>query len=107
MNQAGRAELAQNFDRRRGLAGAVIRDARIERLAAAHRLIERAHGFLDRRLRVGPVRVEDVHVLQAHAFQALVQAGQQILARSPVAVRARPHIVAGLGADDQLIADTA
>ncbi len=50
------------------------------------------------------MRVEDVDVLEAHALQALVEAGQQILARSPVAIRAGPHIVAGLGADDQFVA---
>ena len=36
--------------------------------------------------------------------EALVEARQQVLARPAVAVRARPHVVAGLGRDDQLVA---
>ena len=50
------------------------------------------------------MRVEDVDVLQAHALQALVEARQQVLARAPVAVRSRPHVVAGFGGYDELIA---
>src|SRR5262245_7383973 len=48
--------------------------------------------------------VEDVHVLQTHALETLVQAGQQILARSEIPIQSWPHVPAGLGADDQLIA---
>ncbi|MNH38209.1 hypothetical protein D3C79_992050 [compost metagenome] len=48
--------------------------------------------------------IEDIHIFQPHALQALVQAGDQILFRTPVAVRARPHGVTGLRGDDQLIA---
>ena len=48
--------------------------------------------------------VEDVDVIEAHALQALVQARKQILARAPVAVGAVPHVVSGLGRDDQFVA---
>ena len=47
--------------------------------------------------------VEDVHVVQAHPLQGRIEAGQQILARAPVAVRPGPHVVAGLGRDHQLV----
>jgi len=50
------------------------------------------------------MRVEDVDVLEAHARQALIEARQQVLARAELAVRARPHVIAGLGRDDQLVA---
>ena len=56
--------------------GRVVGDARVQRPAAAHGGIERAHGFVQRRLWVGPVVIEDVDIGQAHALEALVQAGE-------------------------------
>jgi hypothetical protein len=50
------------------------------------------------------VRVEDVDVLQPHPREALVERGEQVLARAPLAVRAGPHVVAGLGGDHELVA---
>ena len=50
-------------------------------------------------------RVEDVEVVDADAPEALVEAGEDVLARTAaLAVRARPHVPAGLAADDQLVA---
>ena len=49
-------------------------------------------------------RVEDVDILEPHAAQALIEAREQVLARSPFAIRARPHVVAGLRRDDHLVA---
>ena len=51
--------------------------------------------------------VEDVDVLQAHALEALVEAGEQVFARSPFAIGPGPHVVAGLGGDDQFVAISA
>ena len=48
--------------------------------------------------------VEDVHVGQAHALQTLVQRGEDVFARAPLAVGAGPHQIAGLGRDDELVA---
>src|SRR5450755_4272079 len=48
--------------------------------------------------------VEDIDILQAHARQRLVEAGQQVLAGTPFPVRPWPHVVARLGRDDQLVA---
>ena len=104
VDQERRPLPAQNSRGLHGVFGSVVGNARVQSLAGAHRLIERAHGFLERRLRVRPVVIEDVDIRQAHAAQALVQAGQQILARAEVAVRAGPHAVAGLGGDDELVA---
>ena len=48
--------------------------------------------------------VENIHICKAHAHKTLVQAGSQIFSAAPVPVRAVPHGVARLGADDQLVA---
>ena len=48
--------------------------------------------------------VEDVHVLEAHALQALVETGQQVFARAPLAIRTAPTSISGFGADDQFVA---
>ena len=93
-------------DRRRleRALGGVRRDPGVQRLALAHRGVERAHRLLERRLGVDAVGVEDVDVVEAHAPEALIEARQQVLARAPVPVGPGPHVVAGLAGDDQLVA---
>src|SRR5207247_9735701 len=51
-----------------------------------------------------PMRIEDVDVLEPQPAQALIQAGEEVLARSVITVRPGPHVVTGLGGDDQLVA---
>ena len=63
-----------------------------------------AHRLLQRRVGVEAVAVEDVDVVEAHPPQRLVQRREQVLARAPLAVGPGPHVVAGLGGDDQLVA---
>ena len=82
----------------------IIGQACIQCLAAAHSLGQCAHRLLQRSLGVHAVVVENVHVVQPHAAQALIQAGQQVLAAAPIAVGAVPHRVSRLGGDDQLVA---
>ena len=48
--------------------------------------------------------IEDVHGVEPQPLQALVERCDQTLARVPLAIRARPHIVPGLGGDDDLVA---
>ena len=48
--------------------------------------------------------VENIHVFQSHAFQALVEAGDEVLARTPFSIRAIPHQITCFGGDDQFIA---
>ena len=48
--------------------------------------------------------VKNIHIIESHAFQALVKTRHQILSGSPVAIRARPHIIAGFCGDHKLIA---
>ena len=50
------------------------------------------------------VVVEDVHIIQAQAFQRLVEAGEQVRAAAEVAIGACPHFIAGLGGDDEFVA---
>ena len=73
-------------------------------LPCAHEGVEGADGLLDRRHRVDAVRVEDVDVVDAHALERLLGARQDVLARSEVAVRAGPHVVARLRREDELVA---
>ena len=74
-------------------------------LPAADGSVQRAHRLLQRSVRVEPVAVEDVDVVHAHPRQRLVQARQEVLARpAALPVRARPHVVARLGGEDQLVA---
>ena len=97
-------QLVQNgrslFQRR----AVVVGQTGVQCLAAAHGLRQCAHRLLQRGVGVHAVVVENIHIVQPHALQAPVQAGQQVLAAAPVAVGAVPHQVTGLGGDDQLVA---
>ena len=104
VDEERRPELAQDRGRLARLLGGVGGDARVQRLPLPHGGVERAHRLLERRLRVEAVRVEDVDVVEAEAREALVEAREQVLARPPLAVRAGPHVVAGLRRDDELVA---
>ena len=58
-----------------------------------------------RRVGVEAVAVEDVDVVQPHPGQRLVERGEHVLPRAAaLAVGPGPHVVAGLGGDDQLVA---
>ena len=50
------------------------------------------------------VVVEDVDVVEAHACEALVQAGQEVLAGAEITVRTGPHVPTCLGRDHELVA---
>ena len=103
VDQQRGAQVAQDAHGLLGALGRVGRDAGVERLALPHRGVQRTQGLLERRVRVEAVRVEDVHVVEAHPRQALVEAGEEVLARAPVAVGAGPHVVARLRGDHQLV----
>ena len=47
--------------------------------------------------------VENIHIVQIHAFQALVQTGHQILSGPPIAIRSRPHIITSFCGNHHLI----
>ena len=88
MDQTGRPEPLENGGRFLRAASVVGGNADIKRLALANRVIERAHRFLERRLGIETVRVEDVDVIEAHTLEALVEAGKQGFTAAPFAVRA-------------------
>ena len=48
--------------------------------------------------------VEDVDVVQAHPLQRVIERAEQVLAGSPEAVGARPHVPSRLGRDHELVA---
>src|SRR6187402_652488 len=104
MNQTRSAEPTQDSCGFTGGLGRVVRDTGVERLAAAHDLIERSHRLLEGRLGVVPMAVEDVDIIEPEPRQTLIGAGDQVLARAPFTVRTGPHPVAGLARDHELIA---
>ncbi len=93
----------QGTGHRGSLVGTVVRYARIQGPTTGDGGGQRTGGFLDRGLGIGAVVVEDIDVVQPHPQQARVQGSKQILARAMVAIRAGPHVVSGLGRDDQLV----
>ena len=103
VDEQRRTQSPQNVHRTLGLGRTVVGDAGVESLALANRGVERPHGLLDGSGRVGPMRVEDVDVVETEPAEALIQACQHVLARTPIAVGSGPHGVAGLGRDDQLV----
>ena len=64
---------------------------------------ESAGGFFQRRFGIGPVMIKNVHVIQSHPAQRLVERRQHIFPRAPVAIRPGPHVVTGLCGNNQLI----
>src|SRR5271166_6446553 len=104
MDKAWGAKATERMRGSLGLRSVIAGNARVESLAGAHSVLKRGHGFFNGGLRVGTVGVENVHVVKLHALEALVQASKKIFARAPVAIRPRPHIPAGLGANDEFVA---
>src|SRR5690606_11956569 len=97
VDEAGRAELLQDRHRLTGALGVVGGNPDIERAAGTHDVVERDHRLFERRIRVEAVGVEDIDIVESHALQALVAAGDQILAAAPFAVWTGPHQIARLG----------
>ena len=84
----------------------LINNADAARMATEY-LVEKGHkkiGYLKGSFRIRTVVIEDIHIVQMHALQALVEAGNQVFAAAVIAVRAGPHIVARFGADDHFVA---
>ena len=69
-----RAETPEDADGLLGRGRVVVADARVERLARTHDLVEGPHRLLERGVGVHAVVVEDVDVVEAHARERLVEA---------------------------------
>ena len=48
--------------------------------------------------------IEDVHIIQSHAFEALIAAGDEIFPGTPFSVGSVPHEESGFAGDDEFIA---
>ena len=78
-------------------------NAQIECLTLLHDVNHRLQGLFERCVGVVTMTIEEVHVVEVHALEALVEACHEILARAPVAVRTFPHVVASLGGDEEFV----
>ncbi len=107
VNEQGHAHLLEDLCGLASTLGAVGRDANVERLALVHGGGERSHGLFKRAVLPRAVGVEDVDVFETHALETVVERGEQVLARGSDAVGAGPHVPAGLGGDDELVAQAA
>ena len=103
MDEAQRSQRPQHGEGLAGALRAIVRNADIERLALPHRIGERRHGLFERRVRVGPMVVKDIDIVEVETLEAGVEARQQALARSPFPIRPRPHPIARLGRNDDLV----
>ena len=103
VDDEGDMQLVQNGGSLFQRGAVVVGKPRVQRPAALHGGGQRAHGLLQRGVRVHAVMVENVHIVQPHPLQALVQTGQQIFPAAPVSVRAVPHGIARLGGNDEFV----
>ena len=53
---------------------------------------------------IGAVVIEYIDIIQPHSLQTLIKAGEQVLSRTPFAVRPGPHQITCLCRDDEFIA---
>jgi hypothetical protein len=98
-----RSERTKDCDRFGGSPVGIRGDADIQRLALLHGGMQSAHRFLEGRIGIEAMVIEDVDVVDAEAAQALIQAREQVLARAEIPVRPGPHVPAGFRRDHQLI----
>lgn len=69
----------------------------VQDLALADEIVERAQGFLERRVRVVPVRLVEVEVVRAQSPERGVRGLHHVLAGQPALVRADPGRPVDLG----------
>src|SRR5271168_3651640 len=103
MDEQWGAQIAEDGDCLGGALVRIRRDPDVEGFAGGDRGVESADGFLEGRLGVEVVMVEDVDVVDTKTPQALIEAGEKILPRSEVAIGARPHVPPGFGGDDKFV----
>ena len=97
------AELLEDRKSHRGLLGRVGRDPHVESFSLAYGGIEGSHCLPQIRVGVEAMRIEHVDVVDTHSLEALVEAGKEILPRSPVAVGPGPHVPASFRGDQELV----
>ena len=96
-------QLLEQFCCRNGLLLIVVGNSHIQCLTGSDNAIQCTNGLLQRCIWIRSVMVEDIHIIQSHTLQALIQAGHQVLFTAPVAVRSGPHIITSLRGNHQFI----
>ena len=69
VDHARRAQPLQNVECLPRAFGRVVRQADIQRFAPAHQQIQRRHGFFQRRVRIRPVVIKDIHIPNPMRFR--------------------------------------
>ena len=80
MNQQGRAKLLEDGVGFEGSLGGIRRNPDVQRLALSNDVIECTHGFFQGSRVIKVVMVKDVHVIETHTSQALIETCDQIFA---------------------------
>ena len=83
------------------------RNSHVEGFPCTHDVDQCLQRLVERCLRVVAMTIEEVYVVDVQASERLVERCHEILARAPVAIGSRPHVVAGLRGDEQFIAEGA
>src|SRR5882724_1999496 len=81
-----------------------VRTADVAQLAGTHEIIERAQGFLDGRLRVEAVQLEEVDIVRPESAQAPLAGLQQMMTRGADVVGSFSRAKSRLRRDDHAIA---
>src|SRR5208337_867673 len=82
-----------------------VRNADVQHLARADKIVERAHDFLNRRQLVPRVHPVKVNVIRAEPLERTVQRLRHVLAMVAARVEIAAPLVEGkLGGDDKLVA---
>ena len=81
----------------------IVGDPGIQGLSAFDRCVEGHHALFQWGIGVHAMVIKNIYIVQSHPLKALIQTGQQVFPAAPVPVRAIPHCISSLGADDQLV----
>ena len=91
-------------ERRLRLPSGIVADARVQHLAGAHRVLERAHVLLKRRQRVVMVQIKDLDAVGSQPLQARVDGAAHVAARGAARVDVAAGRIEALRGDDQAFA---
>ena len=102
--EAREPALVGNAERLHDLPGGEVRAADRVDETAAHAIVERAQGLLERRYGVEAVDLIEIHMIEPEPFQAAGDLIHDVAAREADGIRPRPHAAAHLGRDDDVLA---
>src|SRR5690606_36587089 len=66
-------------------------------------MIQGHHGLFQRSIRIKPMRIKNIHIIDPHPLKTLIAACDQIFSASPFPIRSGPHVITRLGGNHQLI----